>query len=135
MKIYILHHSYEIGERDETKLIGVYETKALADLAIQRLIDKRGFRDRPNDFIISESELNSDSWTEGYFTHLNIKVKNKTGDLVVVQAECLVNGFYKIFGIEGDNSISEFQNQDVVECETIDDELVAMKLIERFNKK
>ncbi len=133
-KVYILHHSYEIGDKDETKLIGVYQTKELADLAIKRLIDKPGFRDRPHDFIISEYKLNSDSWTEGYTTLVNIKAKDKSGNLITVQSEYLMNGLYKIFGIESDN-LSEFQQSDIVDCETIDGELVAVRLIERQTKR
>jgi hypothetical protein len=133
-KVYILHHSYEIEDRDETKLIGVYETQELADKAIKRLMNKPGFRDRPDDFVISEHKLNSDSWTEGYRTLVNIKAKDKTGNLIVVQAEYLINGLYKIFGTEADNS-NEFQQMDIVDCENIDGELVAVRLIERQTKK
>ncbi|UXE68679.1 MAG: hypothetical protein KA713_08960 [Chryseotalea sp. WA131a] len=49
------------------------------------------------------------------------------------QSEYLMNGLYKIFGIESDN-LSEFQQSDIVDCETIDGELVAVRLIERQTK-
>lgn len=132
-KVYILHHSYEIKDRDETKLIGVYETQELADKAVKRLLNKPGFRDRPDGFVISEHKLNSDSWIEGYSTLTNIKAKDKAGNLIAVQAEYLINGLYKIFGTEADN-LNEFQQLDIVDCQKIDGELVAVKLIERQTK-
>lgn len=132
--VYVLEHSYNIGDRDDTKFIGVYETRKLANEAIERLVDKPGFRDRPDNFLISEIKLNSGSWTEGYSTLINIKAKDKGGNLITVQAEYLINGLYKIFGTEADD-LDEFQQLDIVDCEIIDGELVAVRLIERQDKK
>lgn len=130
----MLEHSYEMEDRDETKFIGVYETRELAQEAIKRLIDRPGFRDRPDDFVIAEVKLNADSWTEGYTTLVNIKAKDKIGNMVVVQAELLVNGLYKISDIEAD-CLTEFQQSDIVACEMVDGELVAVRLIDRQTQK
>ena len=55
--VFILHHSYELDDQDETKLIGTYSTKEQAELAITRLKDKNGFKYHPDAFVISEYEL------------------------------------------------------------------------------
>ena len=67
--VYLLWHEYEIEpKRDETKLLGVYSSRELAEDARGRLMEQPGFRDHPNDFEIAEYELNRDHWTEGFIT-------------------------------------------------------------------
>jgi hypothetical protein len=78
--VFLVQHLNLLGEeREDTKLIGVYQTRELAQAAVDRLKNKPGFRDHPrvidplNDdeevgFYISEYELDKDQWEEGYVT-------------------------------------------------------------------
>lgn len=63
--VFILQHSYERGDCDETKFIGVYSTQALAEAAMARLSLQNGFKYRPEGFCISEYTLDQDHWEEG----------------------------------------------------------------------
>ncbi|WP_239616848.1 DUF7336 domain-containing protein [Cohnella mopanensis] len=67
--IYILEHSYEIGDFDETKLIGVYSSRDLAQKAIDKYIKLPGFNKYHLDcFHIEKYEINKDHWEEGFIT-------------------------------------------------------------------
>ncbi|GEM_PF-248116 len=127
--VFILHHSYEIGEYDETKLIGAYSTREQAELAIIRLKSKNGFRDRPDAFEISEYELDKDNWTEGFAKMTTIQVKSKDDVWMTVQAECLPNNRYQIWELQENDLLGEFKHLDIVECEEKDGDLFAVKLV------
>jgi len=129
--VFILHHSYEIDEHEETKLIGVYSTNEQAELAISRLKDKNGFKYKPDAFEISEYELDHDNWTEGFATMINIQVKHKDNSWITVQAECLPNKQYQIWELYDDDSLGNFKHLDIVECEERDHDLFAVKLISK----
>ena len=66
--VYILWHSYDLDDCEETKLIGVYKTQDDAEAALERVKSQPGFCNRPNDFHISKYELGKDHWTEGFIT-------------------------------------------------------------------
>jgi hypothetical protein len=89
--VFILEHSYELNGHDETKFIGVYSTNEMAESAINRLKYKNGFKYHPDAFVITECELNKDSWTEGFATMTTIQVKSKDNTWITVEAECLPN--------------------------------------------
>lgn len=127
--IFILHHSYELDELEETKLIGVYSTNEQAELAINRLKDKNGFKDRPDAFEISEYELDTDNWTEGFASMINIQVKRKDNTWTTVQAECLPNNRYQIWELYENDTLEEFKHLDIVECEERDNQLFAIRLV------
>ncbi len=129
--VFILHHTYELDGHDETKFIGVYSTKELAELAITRLKDKNGFKDRSDAFEISEYKVNQDNWTEGFATMTSIKVKNKNNSWTTVQAERLPNNTYQICELHDNDTLGEFKHLDIVECEQKDDDLFAIKLINK----
>jgi hypothetical protein len=131
--VFILEHYYEINEIDETKFIGVYETKELAEEAILRLKTQPGFRDRPNDFHIAETELNKDNWIEGYATMVTIQVKNFNNKWTTVAAELLINNTYQIIELYNNDSLGEFKHLDIVECEERDNDLFAIKLVNKHN--
>jgi hypothetical protein len=131
--VFILEHSYEINEIDETKFIGVYETKELAEEAILRLKTQPGFRDRQEDFHISENELNKDNWVEGFAAMTTIQVKDNNNKWTTVQAECLANNTYQIIELYNNDSLGEFKHLDIVECETRDNDLFAIKLISKHS--
>ena len=67
----MLNHVHELpsGE-DDVKFIGVYLTKADADMAVLRASQLPGFSECPNGFDIQEYEIGKDHWTEGYFTYI-----------------------------------------------------------------
>ena len=52
--------------QDDQLLIGVYESRSAAKIAIERLRTKPGFVDYPQGFQIHSRELGQDSWTEGF---------------------------------------------------------------------
>lgn len=116
-QVFILHHSYELEDVEEIKLIGVYTSKDLAELAIERLKTKPGFCNRPEDFSISEYTLNQDSWIEGFSTMTVIEVKNKNNQWQSVQAEITHDGNYRIIELYENDLLDEFKHLDIVKCE------------------
>lgn len=129
--VFILHHSYELEGCGETKLIGAYSTKEQAELAINRLKDKNGFKYRPDAFEISEYELDQDNWTEGFATMATIQVKDNNNSWITVQAECLPNKLYQIWELFDNDLLGEFKHLDIIECEEKDGYLFATKLVSR----
>jgi len=65
--VYILQHSYEVGDFDETKMIGVYSSKEKAKKTIESYKMLPGFKDYPlSCFYIGKYEIDKDHWTEGF---------------------------------------------------------------------
>jgi len=68
--VYILQHSYEVGEYgqfDEIKMIGVYSSRESAEKTIARYKMLSGFKDYPiSCFYISKYEIDKDHWTDGF---------------------------------------------------------------------
>jgi homoserine kinase type II len=64
--VYILWHSYEDDEHEDSKLIGVYSSQELAESAKRNVINQPGFNTYPNGFVIDKYEMNQDNWTEGF---------------------------------------------------------------------
>jgi hypothetical protein len=64
--IYILHHSYEDEDHEDTKLIGVYSSEQKAAETILRLRVMPGFRRYPNAFTVNKFTIDQDHWTEGF---------------------------------------------------------------------
>ncbi|SEJ50049.1 hypothetical protein SAMN05660742_1098 [Propionispira arboris] len=68
--VYILQHSYEVGEDgqfDEIKMIGVYSSRESAEKTIVRYKMLSGFKDYPiSCFYISKYEIDKDHWTDGF---------------------------------------------------------------------
>lgn len=129
--VFILHHSYERDGCEETKLIGVYSTKKEAELAINRLKDKNGFKYRPDAFEISKYKINQDNWIEGFASVTTINIKNKDNKWIAVDAECLPNNQYQILEFYNNKSLGEFKNLDIVECEEKDNSLYAVRLVSK----
>ena len=66
-KIYLLQHSYEREEYDETKIVGIYSTRKKAQTTINRYKKITGFKDYPEScFYIDEYEVDLDYWKEGF---------------------------------------------------------------------
>jgi len=68
--VYILQHSYEVGEDgqfDEIKMIGVYSSRESAEKTIVCYKMLSGFKDYPiSCFYISKYEIDKDHWTDGF---------------------------------------------------------------------
>ena len=129
--VFILHHSYELEECEETKLIGAYSTREQAELAINRLKYKNGFKYRPDAFVISEYELDQDNWTEGFATMTTIQVKSKDDTWITVQAECLPNNSYQIWEPYDNDSLWAFKHLNIVKCEERDKFFFGVRLMTR----
>jgi len=68
-RVHVLHHVRKEDEyADYPKLIGVYRSRAAAELAIERLKDRPGFKDHPAGFQVSAYELDKDHWEEGFIS-------------------------------------------------------------------
>jgi len=66
-KVHLLWFVQERHQAEDVELlIGVYETEAAAEAAIDRLRHKPGFIDFPEGFQIHSRELGQDDWTEGF---------------------------------------------------------------------
>jgi hypothetical protein len=73
-KVYYLHHTRDKGTADEDdKEIGTYTSYQLAKEAINRLKDKTGFIEYPNDFYIDEYIIDKDYWTDGFSYEKDLK--------------------------------------------------------------
>ncbi|NPV90893.1 MAG: hypothetical protein HPY50_08980 [Firmicutes bacterium] len=66
--VYVLHHSYEVDDNENVKLIGVYSTKDNAEAAVEKLKPLPGFKDYPDCFCIDEYEIDKDHWTEDFIS-------------------------------------------------------------------
>jgi hypothetical protein len=67
-KVYLLWHVHQVGDDEDSKLLGVYSTEQLAVQRIERSRTKPGFAAHPDGFVISPYELDQDTWTEGFVT-------------------------------------------------------------------
>lgn len=64
--VYLVQHSYELNGCDETKLIGVYQSREEAEEAIARLRRQPGFREHAANFHVERYGIGEDHWTEGF---------------------------------------------------------------------
>ncbi len=64
VKVFIVQHTNP--ETDDTKLIGVFDDRALAGQAISTLSDKSGFSKTIDGFHVDEISLNKIFWLDGY---------------------------------------------------------------------
>jgi len=66
-KVYLLHHNRDKDTKNENyKKIGTYTSYELAEAAKNRVKDKPGFIDYPNDFYIDEYIIDKDYWENGF---------------------------------------------------------------------
>jgi hypothetical protein len=78
--VYVLQHCHVMPNGDDdSKLIGIYSSRAAAEAAVLRLRVQPGFCERPNvvntevdqdanGFYIDEYRMDEDHWREGYVT-------------------------------------------------------------------
>ncbi|MFB9077057.1 hypothetical protein ACFFLS_03555 [Flavobacterium procerum] len=68
-EVYILQHSYDIGDFEETKIIGIYSTIAKAEETIEKFKNKKGFNNHPIEcFSIDKYKLDKDNWIDGFIS-------------------------------------------------------------------
>jgi len=68
--VFMLYHTHHLPDgEDDDKLLGVYSTRELAEKKInEKYRTLPGFNAPDGEFIISECEIDRDSWTEGFIT-------------------------------------------------------------------
>ncbi|MFW5754889.1 MAG: DUF7336 domain-containing protein [Marinilabiliaceae bacterium] len=67
--VFLLWHIHKINEEEEdSKLIGVYSSKEKAMKKIEEYKNIEGFKENPEGFEISEYQIDSDHWEEGFVT-------------------------------------------------------------------
>ena len=119
--VFVVQHSYEDGEHEETKFIGVYASVADAEAAVARLRDRPGFRNHRDAFTINAYEVGQDHWTEGFISLVTIMVP-LVGENVEawrpVEAEVLPGEQYLIVSRNsgGDEGLA-FHVGQIVRCE------------------
>ena len=66
-KVYYLYHVlYEDTDDEVAKIIGIYSSYKKAELAMERMKNKPGFINFPDNFQIIEDVLNRDGWVDGF---------------------------------------------------------------------
>ncbi len=119
--VYLLHHVREDDEfGEDAKLIGVYRSQAIAELAIDRLSSLPGFRDYPAGFEIDKWTLDQDHWEEGFVRLIGILIpveKDGAEILCPVQSELLADGRFEVIGPMPDDEIWRYPPGTVVRCE------------------
>jgi len=92
--VFVLQHSYQLNDEsssEETKLIGIYSTRAIAEMAIERLKKQPGFKDLPEYFSIEEYQIDQDNWTEGFASESYVPIysvwcTSASGDIKLVKS-------------------------------------------------
>jgi hypothetical protein len=119
--VFVLQHSYDIGDREEVKMIGVYASAADAEAAVSRLRGLPGFKYHPDGFHIDAYQLGEDHWQEGFITLIDIMMPLLDEGIDVwrsVEAEMLPGERYRI--LTQNNNEDEhwlFATGQVVLCE------------------
>jgi len=120
--VFVVQHSYELEDQEETKLIGAYASCADAEAAVARLREQPGFRDHPQGFHIDSYELGQDHWQEGFVTLVTIMVPLLDEGVEVwrpVHAEVLPGARYRIVTKNDDPEDERwgFTTGQLVQCE------------------
>ncbi len=66
--VYLLQHTYEIDEVEDTKIIGVFSTEKKALEIIEHFKTLPGFIVYQDGFEIDEYQLDTIYWAEGFIT-------------------------------------------------------------------
>jgi hypothetical protein len=75
--VFVVQHLSGVDPEEDVKFIGVYRSREVAHVAIERLRFQPGFRDHPKiidalsddetqGFYVGEYQLDKDHWSEGY---------------------------------------------------------------------
>lgn len=63
--VFLLQHSYEIDEAEETKIIGIYSSRNKAEQVVEKYKNIQGFNDYPDCFFVDQYTIDKDNW-EGF---------------------------------------------------------------------
>ena len=66
MKVYLLWH--QCDDDDEGKLIGIFSCRERAERIKAAYLNKPGFKNFPNGFIIDKHDVDKTSWEQGFVT-------------------------------------------------------------------
>jgi homoserine kinase type II len=66
MVVFLLQHVIEDEDYESIKTCGVYSSESLAEAAIKKLSICPGFRDYSDGFHITEYQINTIEWSEGF---------------------------------------------------------------------
>jgi hypothetical protein len=119
--VFVVQHSYEDGEHEETKFIGVYASIADAEEAVARMRELPGFRHHRDGFTINACVVGQDHWTDGFVSLVTIMVPVAGKAIQTwrpMEAEVLPGDQYLI--VSGNHDSSEqlaFNIGQVVRCE------------------
>lgn len=64
--VFILQHSYKLNECEETKTIGIYSSREIAEKVVLKYKSLSGFKDHPDCFYIDEYKIDKNHWEEGF---------------------------------------------------------------------
>jgi len=78
VKVFLLQHSYEVNGVENSKIIGVYSSREIAESIIIKYKKLPGFRNYPNEFFIDGYELDEDNWEEGFVSSFFVDDKRIT---------------------------------------------------------
>ena len=120
--VYLLQHSYELEDCEETKIIGLFSSEQSAKDAIQKYKTKPGFSDYPNNFYIDKYEIDKCFWEEGFITMKTIYmplINEGTKVYRPVEAKKRIDGNFEIVSenINPEDEEWEYSKGDVVRCE------------------
>lgn len=69
MFVYLLQHSYEIEDFEETKIIGIYSSQKNAEEVKEKYKSLPGFKKYPDSaFFIDKYEVDISNWEEGFIS-------------------------------------------------------------------
>jgi len=119
--VFVVQHSYEEGEHEETKFIGVYASVAAAEEAVTRMRELPGFKNHREGFTINACEVGQDHWTEGFSSLATIFVPlldQTVVSWIPVEAELLPGSLYRIITRNEDGKERwRYNAGQVVRCE------------------
>jgi hypothetical protein len=64
--VYLVQHIYEDETHEDTKLVGVFSSRAKANMAVEESKGLSGFNSYPYGFEISKCEIDRREWLEGF---------------------------------------------------------------------
>lgn len=132
--VFVVQHAYELWNREDVKLIGVYGTRSEAEEAVDRARAQPGFCHWPDGFSVDEYALGKDHWTEGFARVVSIHVEVTGPDssrFECVHAEWRPGDEYLIFGCDplSEGEVRAFGAGQLVRCEEREIEGVAGCLV------
>jgi len=67
--VYVLQHEYWLEDHDESKLLGIFSERRLAEEAQAYFATQPGFSEHLDGFEIGEVIINKRLWSEGFTTY------------------------------------------------------------------